>query len=221
MPPTVWWRRTEHEFLITSQAFRDRQPPRGVRLSQQFSAYLSEVAQTSDGTSPRHRRYTDEDLGTLITVKGLLTEGYTYSQVRRRLEALQVNPTPEGEPYALVSTDEPARAMAPAVSVLSDTLHTVADGQQLLLNSQQANRDLLSVTIQDNFNLKAENAKLRDRMLELERMLSEVKRHEASSREALESRLRAVEDTLDSLVEQTLEYDDEPRGGVWSRIFGR
>ena len=191
------------------------------RWSQQFSAYLSEVAQTSDEASPRHRRYTDEDLGTLITIKGLLTEGYSYSQARRRLQAIQVDPTPDGEPYALVSSSEPARMMAPAISVLSDTLHTVADGQQLLLNSQQVNRDLLSVTIQDNFNLKSENAKLRDRMLDLERSLSELRRHEASGREALESRLRAVEDTLDALVEQTADYDDEPSGGVWSRLFGR
>ncbi|HUW15188.1 MAG TPA: MerR family transcriptional regulator [Anaerolineae bacterium] len=191
------------------------------RWSQQFSAYLSEVAQSSDDDSARHRRYTDEDLGTLITIKGLLTEGYTYSQARRRLQVIQVDPTPEGEPYALVPSDEPTRMMTPAVSVLSDTLHTVADGQQLLLNSQQVNRDLLSVTIQDNFNLKSENAKLRDRMLDLERSLSEVKRQEASAREALESRLRAVEDTLDALVEQTADYEEEPRGGVWSRLFGR
>jgi len=191
------------------------------RWSQQFSAYLSEVAQASDGGSPRHRRYTDEDLGTLITIKGLLTEGYSYTQTRRRLQVLQVDPSPVGEDYALVSSDEPARMMAPAVSVLSDTLHTVADGQQLLLNSQQVNRDLLSVTIQDNFNLKSENAKLRERMLDLERMLSEVKRHEASGRQGLESRLRAVEDTLDALLEQTADYDDEPTGGVWSRLFGR
>ena len=191
------------------------------RWSQQFSAYLSDVAQSSDDDSARHRRYTDEDLGTLITIKGLLTEGYTYSQARRRLQVTQVDPTPEAEPYALVSSDEPTRMMTPAVSVLSDTLHTVADGQQLLLNSQQVNRDLLSVTIQDNFNLKSENTKLRDRMLDLERSLSEVKRQEASAREALESRLRVVEDTLDALVEQTADYDDEPSGGVWSRLFGR
>jgi len=58
-------------------------------------------------------------------------------------------------------------------------------------------------------------------MLDLERSLSEVKRQEASAREALESRLRAVEDTLDALVEQTADYEEEPRGGVWSRLFGR
>jgi DNA-binding transcriptional MerR regulator len=193
------------------------------RWSQQFAAFLSDAAQSSDEETSKHRRYTDEDLATLITVRGLLTEGYTYSQVRRRLQVLQASAVPEGEAYAIVTSEEPASSLMPAISVLSDTLHTVADGQQLLLNSQQVNRDLLSMTIQDNFNLKAENAKLRDRMLELERSLSEQRRQEASQREALESRLLAVEDTLDALVQYTqyYDYDEEPRGGFLRRRAGR
>ena len=110
--------------------------------------------------------------------------------------------------------------LAPAVAVLSDTLHTVADGQQLLLNSQQANRDLVSVAIQDNFNLKAENTKLRDRMLDLERSLSEVKRQEAARYEALDARLRAVEDTLDALIQQTQVLVDQRRRGLRGLLFG-
>jgi DNA-binding transcriptional MerR regulator len=191
------------------------------RWSQQFAAFLSGSAQTSDTEAPKHRRYTDEDLATLITIRGLLTEGYTYSQVRRRLQVLQSEAVPEGEAYALVAAEEPSPSMMPAVSVLSDTLHTVADGQQLLLNSQQVNRDLLSMTIQDNFNLKAENTKLRDRMLDLERSLSELRRHEAGRREALEERLLAVEDAIDALVQQTEYYDEEPRRAFWRRRGGR
>jgi hypothetical protein len=82
----------------------------------------------------------------------------------------------------------------PAVTVLADTLHTVADGQQMLLGSQQANRDLLSVVLQDNFNLKEENAKLRDRMLHLERDLAEIRRLDATRRENLDSRLQQLEE---------------------------
>jgi hypothetical protein len=63
----------------------------------------------------------------------------------------------------------------------------------LLLGSQQANRDLLSVVLQDNFGLKEENTKLRDRMLELERDLAEVRRLEAAHRESLEVRLHKLE----------------------------
>jgi regulator of replication initiation timing len=82
------------------------------------------------------------------------------------------------------------------MTVLADTLHTVADGQQLLLGSQQANRELLTVVLQDNFNLKQENAKLRDRMLELERDLISTRRREDTQRRNLEARLRRVEEKL-------------------------
>ena len=192
------------------------------RWSQQFASYLSDKAQSSDEETSRHRRYADEDLATLIDVKQLLTEGYTYSQVRRRLEVLRAGSGPEGEAYAIVATEEPPISMSPAVSLFSDTLHTVADGQQLLLNSQQVNRDLLSITIQDNFNLKAENTKLRDRMLDLERSLSELKRQDASRREALEARLLLLEDTLEALVQQTEQYyEEEPRRSFWDRLAGR
>ena len=190
------------------------------RWSRRFAPFLSSAANPSSAEEePRHRRYTDEDLATLITIKGLLAEGYTYEQVRRRLQALRVGDAPEGDVYALVTSEEPPPALTPAVTVLADTLHTVADGQQLLLSSQQANRDLLGVALQDNFNLKAENAKLRDRMLELERSLSELRRQEAARRETLEARLQAVEDTLAALVQQSQSYAEPQRRGFWSRLF--
>jgi len=194
------------------------------RWSEHFAPFLSSAASpSSDEDDSKHRRYSDEDLATLITVKGLLSEGYTYEQVRRRLRVLRPDNAPEGEVYALVASQVPAPALAPVVTVLADTLHTVADGQQLLLSSQQANRELLGSVLQDNFNLKAENAKLRDRMLELERALSETRRQEAARREALEARLRAVEDTLSALVQHTRGYAqdfaEEPRRGLWARLF--
>jgi DNA-binding transcriptional MerR regulator len=190
------------------------------RWSQQFSSFLSCATDYEDEESHRHRRYTDEDLATLITVKGLLTEGYTYDQVRRRLQSLgAVGDSGTGDAYALVASQE-LPTLSPAVTVLADTLHTVADAQQLLLNSQQSNRDLLSVAIQDNFNLKAENTKLRDRMLELERSLSEAKRQDTARWQAHEDRLRTVEDVLEALVQQTQSVSDEPRRGLWTRLFG-
>jgi len=192
------------------------------RWSQRFAPFLSLSANPSSAEDEiKHRRYTDEDLATLITIKGLLAEGYTYEQVTRRLQALRLgDASKRDDVYALVTSEEPPLGLAPAVTVLADTLHTVADGQQLLLNSQQTNRDLLGVVIQDNFNLKAENAKLRDRMLELERALSELRRQEAAHREALEARLRAVEDTLAALVQQSQSYAEGRRRGFWARLWG-
>mgnify|MGYP001030040105 FL=1 len=173
------------------------------RWSNEFSDFLSDAAgrPESDTGKSAHRRYLDEDLETLMTIKGLLGEGQTYIQVGRRLETLRLRQAPrEGE-----EVDEPqATALAPstldqgpvgpAVTVLADTLHTVADGQQLLLGSQHANRELLTVVLQDNFTLKEENAKLRDRMLELERDLAEMRRLDEARRETLEVRLQRLEE---------------------------
>lgn len=174
------------------------------RWSNEFADYLSDSAgrpQGEDDSKTSHRRYMDDDLETLETIKDLLTEGLTYIQVGKRLEALRLRQT-TGE----VETDdrEPQvtalgpslreSPFAPALTILTNTLHTVTDGQQLLLGSQQANRELLTVVLQDNFNLKEENVKLRDRMLELERDLVELRRHEDTRRAGLEARLRRIEE---------------------------
>ena len=176
------------------------------RWSKEFAPFLSDAAgrphDEEEGTFS-HRRYTDEDLETLMTVKGLLAEGLTYPQVTRRLEALRLHRAgpdmffeDDEEPITVLAPSSQDPAYTPAVTVLADTLHTVADGQQLLLGSQQANRELLTVVLQDNFNLKQENAKLRDRMLELERDLISTRRREHSQRRNLEARLRRVEEKL-------------------------
>ena len=175
------------------------------RWSNEFADYLSDPAgrpQSSGGGQMAHRRYTDEDLETLMTIKGLLAEGQTYIQVARRLEALRrrraaVDVTTENDDIPVTALGPSlldTSPISPAVAVLADTLHTVADGQQLLLGSQQASRDLLTVVLQDNFSLKEENAKLRDRMLELERDLAEMRRLDATRRDTLETRLLKLEE---------------------------
>ncbi len=157
------------------------------RWSEEFSAYLSSEADSSEGK--QHRRYSDEDLATLITVKGLMADGLTYEQVRERLGELRASTSPGGA-GSLVAADA-ALPLAPAVTFLADTLHNVADSQQAVLNSQAANRELLGVVLQDNFNLKEENSRLRERMLELERQISQLRRDEEARRETLRSELEA------------------------------
>ncbi len=178
------------------------------RWSNEFADYLSDAAgRPAIGESGRvaRRRYTDKDLETLLTIKSLLSEGMTYVQVARRLEALRVRQVsadeapPEDEGGAITALGPSLRGESPfssAAAILSDTIHTVAEGQQLILGSQQANREMMTVLLQDNFNLKEENAKLRDRMLELERDMAELRRQEAARREALEARLRRIEEQL-------------------------
>ncbi len=175
------------------------------RWSQRFSEYLSPDAGEPGSVADVdgiHRRYTDEDLTTLLTIKGLLAEGFTYQQVERRLAALKRGDGGDASRYSLVSAEASLPALAPAVSILADTLHTVAGGQQAILNAQQANRELMGVVVQDNFNIKEENAKLRDRMLELEREMAEMRRRDESHRERIEARMQAVESTLDRIADQ-------------------
>jgi DNA-binding transcriptional MerR regulator len=204
------------------------------RWSNEFADFLSDAAgrpQSEAGGTTAHRRYTDEDLEVLMTIKGLLAEGVTYIQVGKRLEALRLR---QSDAEAPAEDDAGTRALGPslldsspftpAVTVLADTLHTVADGQQLLLGSQQANRDLLTVVLQDNFTLKEENAKLRDRMLELERDMAEMRRVESSRREALEARMHRLEE------ERTRQPNPQPqpkpqpkrneRSGCLGQFFG-
>ena len=197
------------------------------RWSKEFAPFLSDTAgrphDEEEGTFS-HRRYTDEDLETLMTVKGLLTEGLTYPQVTRRLEALRLHRAgsdilvedDEEEPIRVLAPSSQDPAYSPAVTVLADTLHTVADGQQLLLGSQQANRELLTVVLQDNFNLKQENTKLRDRMLELERDLISTRRREHSQRRSLEARLRQVEEKIRA---QESEAEQDSRRGCLGRLL--
>ena len=197
------------------------------RWSNEFSDFLSTSAgrsQEEDEGKASHRRYTDKDLETLMNIKGLLAEGLTYIQVGKRLQAMRLREFPsdvvteDGEPQVTALgpswQDSP---YFPAVTVLSDTLHTVADGQQLLLGSQQANRELLTVVLQDNFNLKDENTKLRDRMLELERNLVELRRFQDTRRDGLEARLRRLEEQLRPRNPQPKQ---EERRGCLGQLFG-
>ena len=66
---------------------------------------------------------------------------------------------------------------------LGDILSAIANSQQSVLNSQSTVREVVGVVVQDNFNLKEENRKLRDRMLELERVLAEYQRREETRKE--------------------------------------
>jgi len=182
------------------------------RWSKEFAPFLSQTAgypELSPNGGASHRRYTDEDLETLIIIKGLLAEGYSYRQVAKRLEALRMGEATQSEAYAVGPTEGEKLGLAPAMSVLADTIHTVADGQQMLLHSQQSSRDLLGVILQDNFNLKEENARLRERMLRLEREISEIKRKEDERRGVVEERLLQLE------LEQL-----EKRRGCLGLLFG-
>jgi DNA-binding transcriptional MerR regulator len=179
------------------------------RWTEEFTEFLSEEARSTDAGQPH--RYTNEDLTTLITVKGLMTEGLSYDQVRQRLGEMRAQ---QGDGSGSQVASQPALAMAPAVAFISDTLHNVAESQQAVLNSQAANRELLGVVLQDNFNLKEENVRLRERMLELERQMAQVGREQETRREALRAELESrVQDVQHMVMLQS-------RSGCLGGLFG-
>lgn len=83
-----------------------------------------------------------------------------------------------------------------AAAFLAHSLHSLSDSQQIILANQQTARQLLGVLLQDNFNLKEENARLRERMLEAERRLFEVKREMDANQSQERERMRQMEQHL-------------------------
>ena len=194
------------------------------RWSTLFSHYLSKQAGEPDpasGGGHTHRRYSDEDVAVLAIIQNLLTNGQSYAQIGERLALMS-----DSERDSALQAEDQASilpAQVQTASFLSNAMHSVVDGQQLLLNSQQANRDLMSMAIQDNFNLKEENARLRERMMRLEQELSENRRRDEARREMLDRRIERLEDMayrLDALESPPKTDSPQPKQGWLARLFG-
>lgn len=204
------------------------------RWADEFADFLSPEANSEAGRS--HRRYTDQDVAVLGTVKELMNDGMTYEQVRRQL-AFRVNPSTGGASaaeYTLGSAAESGLELddfeavadpveddlldqveemaliasngneSAAIAFLTNTLTTLSDTQQSILNSQAANRELLGVLIQDNFNLKEENNRLRERMLDVERSLAQARQEDEWRRETLRQELDAKIQTTQKIAADAL-----------------
>jgi DNA-binding transcriptional MerR regulator len=160
------------------------------RWAKEFHPYLSKTAAKPDSTSAgagTHRRYTTEDVQLLMRVKTLLDQGLTYDQVIDRLKREGASASDEypsrEETYPIVAPDKEveAQSVGPSLVVVADALRNINDNQQALQNSLQVNRNLLGVLIQDNFNLKEENSKLRERVLKLEQGFNQLKQDREES----------------------------------------
>lgn len=188
------------------------------RWSDEFTDYLSAAAGGHKNRS--HRRYTDSDVATLVVIKELMGNGMTYDHVRQtlnghpnlpaepevaagvpgnvqdsstaagveRIEPLDSGAPEEDEEWGLIASNG---AEGQAIAFLTNTLSTLSDSQKSILNSQAANRELLGVLLQDNFNLKEENNRLRERILEVERDVAQNRQEEEWRREALRQELEA------------------------------
>ena len=197
--------------LFTAAAVADQlhiSPDTLRRWTREFAAQLSASA-----VGAGYYRYSTADVKRLQTIRDLLAEGKTSEEVAKQLSTPpaaepapaqnheHLDPAPSGaESSAMViHTEEGDANPNPASMVLREVLTGFAAGQEAILNSQQANRNLMGVVIQDNFNLKEENARLRDRMLKLEQELAEIRRMQAEQRQQLEQRMRQVEQKKDWL----------------------
>ncbi len=196
------------------------------RWSQQFSAFLSPSARkAADETAgfSGHRRYTEEDVRTLAQAQRLLGLGLNYDQARAWLsdhrsepevaapptkpgitkgaQVIEEDVGPQGPATPPAPTGPTALAVSEPLDVspatfLAHSLHSLSDSQQIILSNQQTARQLLGVLLQDNFNLKEENARLRERMLEAERRLFEVKREMDANQSQERERMRQMEQHL-------------------------
>ena len=196
------------------------------RWSDEFADYLSSGAGVTPGRT--HRRYLDSDVETLLIIKDLMSDGMTYEQVRQTLneratvavepdmieeaspeledivaetgfDDLDLGDTPENdaETTTLVRANG---ADSPAIAFLTNTLSTLSDSQKSILNSQAANRELLGVLLQDNFNLKEENTRLRERILDVERTISQQKQETAQQQQEESWRREALRKELDAKI---------------------
>lgn len=202
---------TNEAQLFTAAAVSDQlhiSPDTLRRWTREFAAQLSASAVGSG-----YYRYSLADIKRLETIRDLLAEGRTSEEVASQLStppATEPPPAEEHEPLEapaaenqnsamVIHTDESGNNQNPASMVLREVLTGFASGQEAILNSQQANRNLMGVVIQDNFNLKEENARLRDRMLKLEQEMNELRRLQTEQRQHLEQRMHQVEQKKDWL----------------------
>lgn len=181
------------------------------RWSEEFADYISEQASSPQGKS--HRRYTEQDVETLMTVKEFMSDGLTYEQVRQRLE----HPP---EPVTTTALASPEDLSVAAMAYLSETIDELRQGQLSVLNSQSANRELMGVLIQDNFNLKEENARLRERSLELERRMGKQRREMDARTEGLRQEFEAKLMEVREIATRNPITVLQSRSGCLGSLFG-
>jgi len=152
-------------------------------------------------------RYSSADVAVLLTIQKLIDQRMSDEQVIKQLMPRRIEPERSAVSLAVQRAGEVGEgSISGAAQALTDVLSVIAGSQQSVLNSQSSMREMVTVVVQDNFNLKEENRKLRDRMLELERALAEYQRREETRKERMEARMRALEGTVAALQQQMAQF---------------
>lgn len=173
--------------------------------SKAFAAFLSDPTPSTDGA----RRYTGDDIVVIEQIRDHLSAGLTLEEAAQELRDRgygELPPPADEHPSSALTATLPQQGFG----MLTDTLRAMIENQQTIQNSLQVNRNLLGVIIQDNFNLKEENSKLRERMLKLEQELGDQKRRDADYRLYLEQRINRMDQALRA----------ETGKSLWQRLFG-
>lgn len=197
MPETVTRNNTEMaiELGISAQTLKN--------WTRDFGAFLSPAGPLGENG----RRFSEDDVFVLRRIKDHLAAGLTFEETAEELR---------GDGYGVESNGNGSNgALAvpnaqQGFGVLTDTLRVMIENQQTVQNSLQVNRNLLGVIIQDNFNLKEENAKLRERMQKLEQELAEMKKRDQDYRLTVEQRMMRLENMMRS----------EAAKSPWQKLFG-
>lgn len=181
------------------------------KLTDRFARLLSSEAtdpNTLENGRKATRGYTDADLATLNAILELQEQGMSDEVLEQHLLNI---PDETETPMAIVSNRDYDGFLPPqaAAAAIGQALQQISDTQQALLNSQQSQRDLLSVVINDAMALKDENDRLRKRLRTMEEELSRIKESEMNYRLSLEERLNRVE------------RDADDKKSWWSRLTGR
>ncbi len=170
------------------------------RWSTLYAAYLSPEASQPDfhteGEQPARRRYSVDDMRTLTEIRDMRSEGMAQEEIIDRLQK-QLLPAAVSSKMSVLTEEQERAISSSAANILAEALRSLQENQQALLSSLQSNRNLLGIVIQDNFNLKSENEKLRERLRTVERDLTELKETDWNHRLSLEERLTQVEQTRD------------------------
>jgi DNA-binding transcriptional MerR regulator len=167
-----------------------------------FAPFLSPVGPLGENG----RRFSEDDVFVLKRIKDHLAAGLTFEETAEELRS---------DGYGVTNGDGQNGALTvpnaqQGFGVLTDTLRVMIENQQTVQNSLQVNRNLLGVIIQDNFNLKEENAKLRERMQKLEQELGEMKKRDQDYRLTVEQRMMRLENMMRA----------EAAKSPWQKLFG-
>jgi len=168
-----------------------------------FAPFLSPAGPLGENA----RRFSEDDVFVLKRIKDHLAAGLTFEETAQELQSDGYGIATNGDGQSGALTVPNAQQ---GFGVLTDTLRVMIENQQTVQNSLQVNRNLLGVIIQDNFNLKEENAKLRERMLRLEQELAEMKKRDQEYRLTVEQRMMRLENMMRA----------EASKSPWQKMFG-